>query len=747
MFRFILALFLSLFSCSCVFAQIGQEFWFAAPYANPTNGNLPIYMRISSYNDSATVKITIPADNNFVIASFTLAPNSFKSVTLDDYLDKIQCYPFDEVQNKGIFIQSTAEVSAYYELFGTSSYAPGTNSDIFSLKGYNALGNKFYTPFQTHWNNYAGILGYAAFQVVATEDSTVVTITPTNDLENHSASDGAYHIILNKGQTYSARAASIIASLRPTGTSIVSSKPIAVTFIDDSIVEDATRSWDTAGDQLIPVNLLGTNYAAIKVSDPSYNTDRLFICATEDNTTITIGGILRQTINAGNTYSFHLIDDINYIQTSHPVYVFHVAGFGGELGGALLPPLNCNGSKQIQFVRDNEEIFKLTVIVKKGGEGNFKLNNDPTLIMAADFTPIPGFPDWSSAYKEFDLIDIPDQEANTITNSSSDFHLGLINGAYDTGLRYGYFSDLGFLNLGPDKKSCTNQYLRLNAGFGKDSYEWRDGAGNIIGDKQYLSITVADTYTVKATKKDCQALRDTISISFINPTTLPVLLNPDDTSICQGQSALIKGNPVFIDYSWQDGKKDTNYVAKAAGTYTLTITDKNGCLKSDGVNVSINPAPAIKISYDGGENSFCNVEKMILNATAGLVNYKWSTGETTTNIMITPEPDNFYKVSVTDHNGCTNADSIFVDCSKYIFIPNVFTPNGDQVNDFFEISKKFKPDTWNLDVYNRWGKKVYVAHPYNNDWDGADLEAGVYYYQLNKAGGDSQFKGWVQILR
>ncbi|MFB2119719.1 gliding motility-associated C-terminal domain-containing protein [Parapedobacter sp. 2B3] len=83
-------------------------------------------------------------------------------------------------------------------------------------------------------------------------------------------------------------------------------------------------------------------------------------------------------------------------------------------------------------------------------------------------------------------------------------------------------------------------------------------------------------------------------------------------------------------------------------------------------------------------------------------------------------------------------------------IPNGFTPNGDGLNDLFEIrGLEFYPEN-RLLIFNRWGNEVYSVKTYKNDWDGADLNEGTYYYifELRLHSGHWQtFKGFVTIVR
>lgn len=84
-----------------------------------------------------------------------------------------------------------------------------------------------------------------------------------------------------------------------------------------------------------------------------------------------------------------------------------------------------------------------------------------------------------------------------------------------------------------------------------------------------------------------------------------------------------------------------------------------------------------------------------------------------------------------------------------LFIPNVFTPNGDGKNERFVILGLDKHPGSVLMIYNRWGNMVYQSSNYKNDWNGSGLNAGTYYYLLkcNTGGSMKVYKGWVELIR
>lgn len=748
--KILITLFL-LIQTGFVFSQIDTEFWFAPPEVDAAHADRPVYLRMSSYDQAATVTVSIPANPSFTPITTTLNANGFATIDLTSYLNLLENNDPDVVTNKGLFIKSTALISAYYEVLGTGGLGV-VNTDIFALKGKNALGTKFYTPFQNYFNNNL-TTSYSSFDIVATQDLTVITITPTKDVfgvgGNHLANN-SYTITLNKGQTYSGRAIGKSGSDHLSGTLITSNKPIAVTLKDDSLIDPSASvfGWDLIGDQIIPVELTGMEYVVIKASG-NLNIDRIFICATEDGTTISVNGNTPSTpIQKGETFVYQLQEDVEFIQTSKPAYVFHVTGFGKEIGGALLPPIGCTGSRQVGFTRQTSEAFALNIVVKKEGTDDFRITDEfGQLIQTlsdADFKTVPGSGGvWKAAQLYF-----PDQDENTILvgesyflkNTTEDFHLGILNGGLETGFRYGYFSDYGALELGPDQSICKGDSITLNAGFGMSSYEWNTGANT-----QFLVVKDPGKYIVKVKKGEC-ILRDTID-------SLNVTYNPDprkvlgkDTSVCSNVEFKITMDTLYTKYKWQDASADSTYSPHLIGTHTywVEVTNHFGCKTKDSIDVTVFQSPRPKIIYDSDLDKVCWESQIELRVDGIYKNIQWHSGETTNSITSVHLPE--YYVTVTDENNCTDSTQLYIDCSPYVKVYNLFTPNGDSKNEVFYI-EGLQPDKWILEIYSRWGERLYYHRNYDNSYNGQDLPSGIYFYHLNHVEDKKTFKGWVHIIK
>lgn len=453
-----------LLSLVCLFSQVVKSqtdtlFWFAAPEVSAHNQQFdrPILLRISTLNSGASVIIDMPANPSFSPIGFTIAANSTQTTDLTSFINSIENSPSTSIQNKGLRIRSSQPVSAYYEV---RSLLCNCNPEIFALKGANALGTHFLTPFQLWFNNSSAYSPSAVSQfiIVASENNTQVTIYPSKAIVGFPLFQ-TLSITLQRGETFAVTAASRNALDHLAGSEVVANKPIAITISDDLLSVNSCA--DLAGDQLIPISKLGTEYIAIKGS--LGQAERVFILATDDNTTVEINGNLDTVLSSKSTYIFELSSAIGsaYIKTNKPVYVLHLSGFGCEVGLAILPPIVCTGSKQVGFTRSTGEGFFLLLTVKTGGEANFFLNGNNSLITPTLFTNVAGSNgEWKYAvFNATNTAIVPLNNSSLLINTTHFFHVGILNGGQTTGCRYGFFSD--FQKTSEVKASATDSFVCL----------------------------------------------------------------------------------------------------------------------------------------------------------------------------------------------------------------------------------------------------------------------------------------------
>ncbi|HZK95387.1 MAG TPA: gliding motility-associated C-terminal domain-containing protein [Prolixibacteraceae bacterium] len=645
-------IFLMMFTNS-IFAQTDTVFWFAAPEVSSSHEDRPIYVRLSSSDQLCNVTISQPANPNFTPISVQIPPHSTSSVNLTPFIEIIENKPANTILNYGLLIQATTEITAYYEV------GILYNPEIFALKGQNALGTEFYTPFQNFTNN--GV-GFSSFDIVATEDNTILAITPTNNIVGYSANT-TFTITLNKGQTYSATARSQLASLHLSGSHIISNKPIAVTVKDDSL---SGARWggciDLAGDQIIPVNKIGTEYIVMK-GFLNYNIEKVFILAVNDDTQLFIDGSLtpNATINLKETYSCDITQNTTYFKTSKPVYFLHMSGFGCELGVTLLPSIKCSGSGQISFVRSTDELFGLNIMTKNGNQGNFILNDNQSVINASSFKPVPGTNnEWVAAQLIFNTLQIKSGVANVIKNTSGVFHLGMINGGSTSGCRYAFFSE--FNKYSPKIKSqnlCISDTTKFQLSDASvlDSVSWNfnDPASSQNTSTSYYPTHVFSklgTYKVRAIYFYECGMDTVFQQVIIN--SLPTVYLGTDTATCNKPVNLNAGNE-HSSYLWSNGQTTSSITANSTGLYTVMVTNNLGCSARDSIYVKVKPLPSVNL---GSDLSVCLGQQIVLNAGNGFENYLWSNGASIQTII--PTQTGRYSITVSDRDNCTNSDTINV---------------------------------------------------------------------------------------
>lgn len=564
-----------LFVSLSAFAQIDTEFWFAAPDISANSDfDKPAILRITSFSQAGTVIISQPGGGGFPTQTLALPANSSVSVDLTQWLGAIECGPGNVIQNKGLKINSTAEISVYYEVNHTSR-----NPELFVLKGRNALGNSFYISSQNSGANSSTHtpFAYSSFSIVATEDNTVVTINPTRNIVGHAAST-SFSITLNRGQTYTAMATSQVGAEHLGGSTVTSTKPVAITLADDLLTAPAYPCADLIGDQTIPVNIAGTEYIATKGF--LFGTlEQVIITATANGTVVRQDGNIIATLNAGQSVSATVNNASTYIQSSNPVYVYQVSGIGCEMGGAILPPIKCTGSLSATFARSTNRQIYLNVIIKNGGEGSFKVNGRSNVITADKFTPVPGTANqWVSASillsNSISALDSPVR----ITNALTFFHLGILQGNEREGTSFGFFSS--FNNNYANAKTttpfiCDGGTIALQADtLLTATYSWI-GPNSFSSNQQNpiinnASVLQAGKYYVTVSLPGCGNQIDSVMIGIGGEKTSTI-----NQTICEGDS--------FEGYT-------------TTGSYIDTLRTELGCDSIRTLNLTVLPASRITLT-------------------------------------------------------------------------------------------------------------------------------------------------------
>ena len=196
--------------------------------------------------------------------------------------------------------------------------------------------------------------------------------------------------------------------------------------------------------------------------------------------------------------------------------------------------------------------------------------------------------------------------------------------------------------LGNDTALCDDT-LQLDAGAGFVSYLW-----NLGDTTQTFTVNVTGTYSVVVTDNNGCSGTDSIVVD-VHP--LPTVNLGNDTTVCGGIT--LDAGAGIASYLWSTTDTTQTLLVTASNTYSVMVTDTNGCSNNDTIVVTVNPLPVVNL---GNDTSVC--DPITLDAGSGLSGYLWSTGDTTSSILATNT--SAYTVTVTDGNGCTNIDTINV---------------------------------------------------------------------------------------
>lgn len=206
------------------------------------------------------------------------------------------------------------------------------------------------------------------------------------------------------------------------------------------------------------------------------------------------------------------------------------------------------------------------------------------------------------------------------------------------------------LSLGADRAICHGDVLNLEVGDANQfvKYMWNDDANDNLPQKR---ITTEGVYRLTVwNKNSCQASDEV----FVKVNSLPVVdLGPDVWS-CTGLTTTLDAKAGFQKYQWSNGAT-TQKVEVFKGDYSVLVTDANGCVGGDMVNVAWYDVPAVDL---GDDEYVCPLAEPVLDAGAGFVSYKWHDGSTSSTIKAVV--GELHQVFVTDQNGCVGMDSKYV---------------------------------------------------------------------------------------
>jgi len=279
-------------------------------------------------------------------------------------------------------------------------------------------------------------------------------------------------------------------------------------------------------------------------------------------------------------------------------------------------------------------------------------------------------------------------------------------------------------------------------------------------------LTLASTST-----DDCTVSTSMMTITFGPSPGVSVGADKgvciEDASVPITGKILIPGggkwsSPTGGTFSPSDTVSNATYIPTAAdkqnGSVKLTLTANNAgqCfIPSEFMTVKFIPPPTVNA---GGTRYVLRGHTITLEPVVSedSVTYLWSpsigiNNVTAKNPVITGDIDRYYTLQVTDSRGCVSYSQSQIIVSPELIVPNAFTPNGDGINDYWDIKGLIAYTNATVDIFNRYGTKLFHSVGYPNPWDGKyngqELPMGTYYYVITTNVNSQVLSGPLTIIR
>lgn len=241
-----------------------------------------------------------------------------------------------------------------------------------------------------------------------------------------------------------------------------------------------------------------------------------------------------------------------------------------------------------------------------------------------------------------------------------------------------------------------------------------------------------------------------------------------DTAVCADQpvglrSLVFGGNPPFI-YQWTCNLPSGNCYLDQSDIATPTIrpwestvfyfqaTDSKGCqTPNDSVVVQVYPLPEV---YAGPDmHTYLSEPVQLLAMASQQGNFHWTPHDGLSDPYIaqpwaSPEQPTTYRLVFTNEHGCTDTSFVNVEVTTDITIPTGLSPNGDGINDYWDVKNLVAYPDCEVEVFNRYGVRIFHSSGYEQPWDGDNQPTGTYYYVIHPGVPNAKPKtGFLTLIR
>jgi gliding motility-associated-like protein len=280
------------------------------------------------------------------------------------------------------------------------------------------------------------------------------------------------------------------------------------------------------------------------------------------------------------------------------------------------------------------------------------------------------------------------------------------------------------LGLPASLTKCGEATLLLDVGMTLQNPVWQD----TIQSDTFRVATESLVWVAGLDSLGCLR-QDTIAI--IHRPSLE-LAWPQDSLFCENALLSLSGYPEIDMLQWSNGDTALAIEILASGWYAVAGFDLNGCAFQDSIQIALQTS-SIAL---GPDHPYCDPVGITLAAPGNAAVNLWSDGSQGTGLQVTSP--GIYWLRSTTREGCIFSDTVhFTRCDEPPMFPNVFTPNGDGIHDFYQVTNPLPiiPGTFKFQLFDRWGHALFTSSDPQFRWDGkvggADVPDGCYFWVCN----------------
>lgn len=297
-------------------------------------------------------------------------------------------------------------------------------------------------------------------------------------------------------------------------------------------------------------------------------------------------------------------------------------------------------------------------------------------------------------------------------------------------------------DAGSDVSLCIGESVPLN-GSGGLFYTWSPATGLSDPTSAGPLASPLSTTTYTLTIADAAGCTATDEV-LVTVLPLPDAAAAPDTVVCPGSVITLQASGGIL-YQWSpetglDNPSSPNplLTVDAAGTYTVLVTDANGCQQSAETVIEVEPFPLVEA---GPDTLVFFGESVTLNG-SGTGSLEWLppaglSDPSVPNPLASPANSTWYFLIATSAIGCQSLDSVLISVifDPIVEFPNAFSPNGDGLNDVFQVIVRGPVQVDAYQIFNRWGELVFSSNSILEGWDGRyrgqEQELGAYVFHFS----------------